>query len=157
MPNNFGIDTRTLRRALVMLSPDGEPKPPDRDAAYLVGRLLAKLELAAGSGGRSRDWASFDAGYRSAVDPAEPPVVALKRLMRTARQLTDLPGTAAKGAATGLIATSSILFAEVLLRDDDSTLDSTLEQLAEARTLFTKTIEIVDGLRAMLAESVPPD
>src|SRR5690242_18514488 len=120
--NNFGIDVRTLRRALAVLRVEGEFRPPDRNAAFLVGRLLATIELAAGSGGRSRDWASFDEGYRSALDPAEPPVVALKRLMRTARQLTDLPGTAARGAATGLIATSSILFAEVLLHDDGTPL-----------------------------------
>ncbi len=117
---------------------------------------MATVELAAGSGGRCKDWSRFDEGYRSALPDGQRPTVALKRLMRTVRELTDLPGTTARAAATGLLASTSVLFAEVLLADDRATLDSALEQLEEARTLFTGTLTRLDTLIAMLRAPLTP-
>lgn len=155
--NGFGVEERALRLALAALRPDEVLRPPDQDIAYLVGRLLATVELAAGSGGQNRDWARFDAGYRSALRPKDPQMVALKRMVRTARQLTELPGTAARGAAAGLVGATSVLFAEILFQDDGVPLSAALEQLTEARTLFTQSLDTIADLRQILGDTVPPD
>ncbi|MEO5874018.1 MAG: hypothetical protein ABIS86_10065 [Streptosporangiaceae bacterium] len=150
--NNFGIDVRVVRKALTVLRPDEAGRPPDRDAAFLLGRLVATVEQCAGAGGHNNDWTRFDAGYRSALGPEEMPVAGIKRMMRTARQLTGMSGLAAQSAAAGLVAATSALFAEVLLSDDDSPLAATLEQLDEATEMFGRTLELVGHLRRTLTE-----
>jgi hypothetical protein len=159
--HGFAFDPRAARRALALLRPEEgspaprEPEPPE-DPAHLAGRLVAAVELAAGSGGRCRDWSRFDEGYRSVLPEGQRPTVVLKRLMRTVRELTGLPGTAARGAATGLLASTSLLFAEILLSDDRAELASALEQLEEARSLFGQTVAQLDGITRMLRDSLSP-
>ena len=164
--HGFDFDPQAVGQALALLCPEaaepstrpgspGLPDPPG-DPARLAGRLVAAVELAAGSGGRCKDWARFDEGYRSVLPEGQRRTVALKRLMRTVRELTDLPGAAARGAATGLLASTSVLFAEILLADDRTELASALEQLEEARALFGQTMVQLDGVTRMLRDSLSP-
>ncbi|WP_106399049.1 hypothetical protein [Actinocorallia populi] len=158
--HGFAFDPGAARQALALLRPeeteDPAPSGPPEDPAHLAGRLVAAVELAAGSGGRCRDWSRFDEGYRSVLPEGQRSTVALKRLMRTVRELTGLPGVAARGAATGLLASTSVLFAEILMADDRTELGSALEQLEEARALFGQTVTQLDGLTGMLRDSLSP-
>ncbi len=158
--HGFALDPGAARQALALLHPREPESPPlpesPDDLAHLAGRLVATVELAAGSGGRCRDWTRFDEGYRSVLPEDQRPTVALKRLMRTVRELTALPGVAARGAATGLLASTSILFAEILMADDRTELSSALEQLEEARTLFNQTVTQLDNLTVLLRDSLSP-
>ncbi|GAA0950561.1 hypothetical protein [Actinocorallia libanotica] len=158
--HGFAFDPGAARQALALLRPEEPELSPlptqPEDQAYLAGRLVAAVELAAGSGGRCRDWSLFDEGYRSVLPEEQRSTVALKRLMRTVRELTALPGVAARGAATGLLASTSVLFAEILLADDRTELGSALEQLEEARALFGQTLTQLDGLTVLLRDSLSP-
>ncbi|MEO3785036.1 hypothetical protein ABGB12_17005 [Actinocorallia sp. B10E7] len=152
--HGFDFDPQAAGRALALLRP-GEAEPSS-DPARLAGRLMAAVELAAGSGGRCKDWSRFDEGYRSVLPEGQQRTVALKRLMRTVRELTGLPGAASRGAATGLLASTSVLFAEILLADDRAELGSALEQLEEARALFGQAVVQLDGITRMLRDSLSP-
>ncbi|WP_460308899.1 hypothetical protein [Actinocorallia aurea] len=148
-------EPQAVRRALALLRPAERPLGPG-DPAYALGRLLATVEQLAGPGGMYRDWARFDAGYRSVAPPGQHPTMVLKRLMRTVRQLTEMKGGIARGAATGVLAATEVLFAEILLGDDEAPIGAALEQLEEARGLFQQSLERVEGLTRMLRETLSP-
>ncbi|MCD0448832.1 hypothetical protein LO762_06450 [Actinocorallia sp. API 0066] len=149
------MEPGAVRRALAVLRP-GEEAQAHGDAAYAVGRLLATVEQLAGPGGMYRDWKRFDAGYRSVAPPGQHPTMVLKRLMRTVRQLTEMKGGVTRGAATGVLAATEVLFAEILLGDDDVPISTALEQLEEARGLYQESLTRVEGLTRLLRETLSP-
>lgn len=125
------------------------------DAAYAMGRLAALVDRSAGAGGSTRDWAGFDTGYRAALSPHDMPLVPLKRLMRTVRELKTGSG-AARVAANGVLAATSILFAEILRQDAHARPDAVAEQLDEATAVLNQALRQIRDLRTSLLTDVAP-
>ncbi|MGH3388532.1 MAG: hypothetical protein ACRDOO_06610 [Actinomadura sp.] len=151
------LDPAWVTDALAALHASVAESGPDvPDAAYLLGRLLATVEVRAGAGGRHDDWCHFDAGYLSAIRTPDKPEsqvlvhLGIKRLIRTVRQLREVEGVAAQAALMGLTAVVSALFVEALVADDDTPLEEFFEPLEEARNLLVKAIHKVTELQGAL-------
>jgi hypothetical protein len=154
-----GVDPTAVTEALAALkaSVTGDPQVPP-SSAFLLGRLLATVEVKAGAGGRHHDWSRFDAGYLSAIEGSDKPRaqilvhLGIKRLIRTVRQLREVDGVAAQAALMGLTAVVSALFVEALVADDDTPLEEFFEPLDEARNLLAKATDQVAQLQGALKQ-----
>jgi hypothetical protein len=150
------LDPTGVMDALEALRASVDDEPVVLDGAFLLGRLLATVEVKAGAGGRHPDWRNFDAGYLSAVAAADKPQsqvlvhLGIKRLIRTVRQLREVDGVAAQAALMGLTAVVSALFVEALVADDDTPLEEFFEPLEEARNLLAKATDKVAELQGAL-------
>jgi hypothetical protein len=128
------------------------------DGAFVLGRLLATVEVKAGAGGGHDDWRNFDAGYLSAIASPDKPQsqvlvhVGIKRLIRTVRQLREVDGVAAQAALMGLTAVVSALFVEALVADDDTPLEEFFQPLEEARKLLNEATGKVAELQGTLEQ-----
>jgi hypothetical protein len=131
------------------------------DDAFLLGRLMATVEVKAGAGGGHADWRNFDAGYLSVIASPDTPQsqilvhVGIKRLIRTVRQLREVDGVAAQAALKGLTAVVSALFVEALVADDDTPIEEFIEPLDEARKLLDQATDEVAELQGTLRRFRP--
>ncbi|MBC6462431.1 hypothetical protein [Actinomadura sp. HBU206391] len=147
------MDALTALRAPIAVDP-----AVALDSAFLLGRLLATVEVKAGAGGRHDDWRNFDAGYLSAIASPDRPQsqvlvhLGIKRLIRTVRQLREIDGMAAQAALMGLTAVVSALFVEALVADDETPLEDFFEPLEEARNLLAKATDKVAELQGTLKQ-----